>query len=698
MNTPNPATAAYDDIDLDQFEDFESDDLAPILRNSTDYLDGMWGRAGLGTRDERAAVLAHGMVQSFINAFARDGHYRVTFDPNVSTAGTDLNARKVVLTPAPVLDTSITAEEAGRVLTGLAVHEISHPRYGRSTADAVNRAFPGNWVADRLSNILDDVRIEARFADDYPGYAGVFAPTLEYVGRGMVARNGGAPIVIPAGDAVNLASGAIRYPSFCDWTGLEAERDWWQAWGAKWSREDAPRKHVEAIREALRHIVATKQSQKAEQPEQQPDEAQPADEQDAQPQQDAPSVEASEGESNEDEQAAGDEADEDATDEDMDAGEDAESAASDGDADDDEEIDAEAAGTDSAASHADEADDDSDELSDEELNDLTQQQSERAGQELPRCVGTDAVNRAAADQGVDQLDIEDAKEKAQEAVEAARDGEDDGHGGTVDVARSLKGLIHGRINGRASTWMKPSDAASRHIRDAILRSRSGHTGVSRYQKRGALDNRGLHRIASRDSRLFSKKHAPDPGKYLIWVMVDVSSSMAGDAVRQAAQVAEAIAAASRSTPNTRVQVWAWSNAFRPNRGGAGVARVWQDGQPTTDVFKLCDLPMGGTPDVPVLTWAARAINREARGGEQPVIFFASDGEGNYGNGATKEAVAEVRKLGVDIRSISLGDWVTEEDQIDMYGQSNYVAWQGSILATANPLARMIARITGKAQR
>ena len=657
--TPNP-----DDIDLDQFEDFDSHDFWSYDRPAdSGYLNNMWGRTGFGRRDSEAAVIAHGMVQSVVNAFSRGERYRVVFDPNTSTAGTDFEARKITVTTAPILDQTITAEQAGLILTALAAHEISHPRYGKATAKAVEVAFPRNRLAQRLGNILDDVRIERRFVGDYPGYAGIFEPLLEYVGAATMKKNGGRQVTPAITDQANIAAGALRYPMIVDWTGIEAERDWWLNWADRWSREDSPRRHVEAIRIALRHVVETREEAKAASP--------------TQPQKSK--------------------AEEDATNEDKDAGQDAESAASGDEPDDSEKIDADAAGTDSGASHEEDAEED-EELDDDELNAATQDEDAGDEEEMPSCAGGDSVENAAEENGVDDYEMERAAENAQEAIDAARDGEDDGHGGTVDVARSLKGLIHGRLDYRSSQWITSADAASRHIRDAILRSRSGHTGVATYQKRGRLDNRGLHRIAAGDTRLFSKRHAPDPGKYLVWVMIDTSSSMAGNAIREAAQVAEAIAMASRSTPNTRVEVWGWSDAYRPNRGGAGVARVWKDGQPTTDVRKVADLSMGGTPDVPVIGWAARAIRREAKGGEQPVIIFCSDGQGNNGAAATKRAVDEARSLGVDMRSVALGRAVDDDDQLEMYGKDGYVPFQGSVLATALPLGRMIARITGKAQR
>src|SRR6185369_6958486 len=147
-------------------DDFESDEFEEVGPSDHDYLDRMWGRysfrRGAGDRAQYV-VVAHGMVESFVNAFARDGRYIVVFDENTQTAGTDMRAKHVKITPAPIADPNLTAEMAGRVLTGLATHEVCHPRYGMDTNAAVERVFPRNRIAFRMSNLLDDIRIERRF-------------------------------------------------------------------------------------------------------------------------------------------------------------------------------------------------------------------------------------------------------------------------------------------------------------------------------------------------------------------------------------------------------------------------------------------------------------------------------------------------------------------------------------------------------
>ncbi len=648
MNT-NPD---LDNLDLDQFEDFDSEDFTAPETTDTGYLSGMWnnyGFRGAAARQADDILIAHGMVQSFVNAFARDGRYAVNFSNDIQTAGTDLEKRDVLITPAPILDTDLTPEQAGLILTGLAVHEISHPRYGRRTAQAVWKAFPRSNAANRLSNLLDDVRIERRFAADYPGYAGVFEPTLRYVGDAFEKKNGG-PVTLTLTDQTNIACAALRYPANTNWTGFTDERRWWTDWAARWAKEDAPKRHVEAIREALKHIADTK-------PEPQAPKAEPkTDKQSGQP-------------SQSNEQGSGEQSDEDS------AG--TPRAADDTPADD----------TDQSGEQGPDAN----EMTDDELSEAADANAQSSGADMPDCAGSKAVDQAARANGVSTTDIKEMRAEAQQTINAATDLEDGADGERVDVAKSTRGLTS---SSNGSFWYGKSDAAARFIRDALLRSRTGHTGLTQYQKRGRLDNRGLHRIASQDPRLFSKKIAPSPDRFLVWILVDASGSMYGNEINSAAQVATAIADATKHTPTMRAAVYAWSTPFRFSPANAGVVKAWESGQNTDQIRKITQLSLGGTPDGSIMGWAAKAIRREARNGETPVIIFCSDG---FGDANLGQRVAEAKAAGVIVRSVAFGR-ISEDTQAERFGRDGYIAWSGSIIATAKPLAKMIAKLVGKDRR
>lgn len=708
------------DVDLDQFEDFDSDDLSDNYSDENDdYLAGMWGSYGFRGSSNVAQdiLIAHGMVQSFVNAFARDGEYVVRFNDKTQTAGTDMKGRVVVITTAPILDESITAQEAGLVLTGLAVHEICHPRYGSGTFAAAAQAFRRSRTAGILSNLLDDVRIERRFVADYPGYAGVFEPLLKYI---SVAKE---PKIT---DQLNLAIAAIRFEKWTPWTDprVIAEREWWKAWSARYAREDSPRRHVEGIREALVHMLALAAKLKAEAPPVAADENEgTADSQeDADDQAPVGSQDAPDGQEDEEEAEDGDDAPEaqaspeapeseepedDAFNQDMSPQSDMDDeifgdlsedeglpkqervADEEGDDQDPEKTDEE---SDYELSDA-EDDDDSDEedldtapfdgLSEDDLGAQSDELDQESGDDdLATCPSGEEVEEAAREDGVTQTDIERFKEEADQVIKDAVELQDG-----VDVATHYRGLTRAGFSSR----VRRNGPASRFIRDALMRARSGHTSTSRYQKRGSLDNHGLTRVAMQDFRVFSRRHAPGPEKLLVWIMIDCSGSMQA-ASADAATVATAIADAAQHVRTTRMAVWGWSDSFRRSDYMPGVCRVWQTGQPTTDIAKIADLPQKGTPDSAVLNWAWQAILREAHNGERPVILFASDG-GGYGDLQMK--VAEARDHGVDVYSVAIGEDVNREYQQQVYGEGNFVEWKGSILATARPLAGLVARMVAE---
>lgn len=714
-----------DEIDLDQFDDFDSRGLeSDDDFEDDDFLDRMWsgyGFRGGGQQSSKDLVVAHGMVQSFVNAFSRDGKYVVRFDPTAKTAGTDMGSRIVVITPAPALDPNISAQEAGLILTGLAVHEISHPRYGQSTFDAVRVAFPRSRFAKTLSNLLDDVRIERRFIQDYPGYARVFDPLIKYIAGKPTAK---------LTDQLNLAIAAVRFSQYTDWSGdprLPGERDWWQRWAETYAREDSPRRHVDGIREALRHVLAVNAVLKAEeevrraQPEQEVENSEGGDARDD-------AADDQSGPEDDQDGPGGDEARESVND----AGGDDEPAQDDPGDDDHEALpdEYEPAGDedrpepeedrhDSLFDDPDGMPDDgiSSELDDDLFGDLAEESGVSKGvlsdddeepapvldqilgkraddvddeagddRDLDTCPSSGAVEQAAREDGVLNGDIMQAKEEADEIVRDAMELQEG-----VDVATHYRGLTKGDGWSRK---VRRNGPASRFIRDALMRARTGHTSVSRFQKRGRVDNSGLDRVLRQDFRVFERKHAPGPEKLLIWLLIDCSGSMS-ETVADAATVATAIADAAQHVRTTRMAVWGWSDTFRRNDGTAAVCRVWQTGQPTSDIAYVADLKQGGTPDDEVMNWAYKAILKEVRNGERPVIIFASDGQGY---GALAQKVAEARMKGVEVYSVAIGQGVRPEQQLTTYGENNYVEWQGSIIKTARPLAKLVARmVSGRRQ-
>jgi hypothetical protein len=306
--------------------------------------------------------------------------------------------------------------------------------------------------------------------------------------------------------------------------------------------------------------------------------------------------------------------------------------------------------------------------------------------QLPECI-RDGIVAAAKAHGVDvgSIDGTEAQRIVNEAASLADVG-----GRKIDV-RHASTLLRSAI-----TRSPQSAAAAALIRNALMRSRSGHSGIEKGMSRGRCDNGSLYRIAHNHPRLFHRRHAPDPGRYLVWLMVDRSGSMEGQPTQDVIAMTKALASASKHTPSMRMAVFGWTT---PNMSygsynvaklaDAGAYRVWESGQSVDEIDNLRKIRAGGTPDSMVFEWASRAAQHEATPGEVPVVVMLSDGQG-YGD--LDEKVAAARRRGVRVISVAIGEYVTEDYQRTVYGRGEYVTWRGDIVSTARPLAEMLGRL------
>lgn len=621
------------DDELGALEDFDSTPFwTPRRYASTDYLDEMWSKRSFRATDfqqDQDLVTAHQMVSSFVNALSRGAGYIVLFDSSTSTAGTDMKKKKVYITTAPVIDKSIDAKQAGRVLTGLGVHEICHPRYGTDTSSAVRAIWPTAVIASKVSNLLDDIRIEARFVKDYPGYSGVFAPMLDYIEKAGIKKMG---VMSPSkANIFDIGIAATRYPGAVDWTGWEAERRWWLDWAARWAPEDSPRRHVMGVREALRHMAAAAERERetGDKRKEGPGKGQQAGRSDG---------------------------------------------IGDGEGDSGEVL------------GGDDVPDAFDQRAEESSDDQLPVSIRITSSELPDDSGTQAVNEAAQANGVSEHSTQTTNSEADSKVKDAQFIEQTAYG-PIEIVRTPQQLP---IDMNAIRFTR-SDLAARYVRDALMRSRTGHTGESRHRKHGKLDRHALSRSVHGDYRLFSKRQSQSRDKFNIWLMIDVSGSMSGHEVVQAAQVATAIAEGAAHFRNVRVSVWAWSNAFRREAtsygdNNPGAVRLWSTGEPIRLIQRLIDLKKGGTPDATVMDWAGKAVLQDTHVGERPVILMCSDGSGQ---GMMNQAVERARDRGVEVYGVSFG--LSDSALRERYGD-DCILWNNSIVETAKPLADLVARM------
>lgn len=298
-------------------ERFKFDAYRPARQN---VVDDLWGRYGYGgyslspweqkrnAEDAEAFKLGQSlkMVQGFVDTFATgDLSYQVRFDDATSTAGTDMERRVVHVSHKPLFDPTLTASEANTILTAMGCHEASHVRYGRNTYmavyGAISRGTLDTELSPKVSNLLDDVRIERRFAADYPGYAHIFDPAIEYVARSTFDDSGSYPTEVL--DPWNTAVAATRYAKHGRWTPeTTGERDWWQAWAERWTRDDDVDRHLDGVREGVEHLKQRERDEQRRQAEKQEqgegqgqDASQPSQSGESQPQQSQPTDKQGEG-------------------------------------------------------------------------------------------------------------------------------------------------------------------------------------------------------------------------------------------------------------------------------------------------------------------------------------------------------------------------------------------------------------------
>lgn len=267
-------------------------------------------------------------------------------------------------------------------------------------------------------------------------------------------------------------------------------------------------------------------------------------------------------------------------------------------------------------------------------------------------------------------------------------------------------------------------ATVQSVQNAFARSRLSHRGWTPRQAEGRVDGRNVWRNDARGATdIFRERHSPSTTKVNVWLLVDVSGSMAGkDYVRGARAMvpnpafdparegnvgyytqalvpdslgkrvnraqdcaATLVAAFSRiSTVTLRV----WSHSAYNSESGRGLKvhmRRWAEpGMPPTAMYGLAGAAGSGNADGFALKWFGDRALKAARPDERTVIVVISDGEPTeYDHSATNTNLiefsanvsADLRSRGATVLSISIaGD--PKGDSARMYGAENIVPFTG----------------------
>lgn len=234
------------------------------------YLNDYWGGSsyfgkaysGSGSRERVKLAVGLQAVQTTIRVI--DDHDRrmsVRFATQDEEGGevrrdpksyTDYEGRVIVVSPMALLDDKIDEGEGIDVTHGLALHEASHAKYSEATLKDIRQPtmlYPVA-VTSLLHNVLEDVRIEALTAENFPGFAGYFDKTLGYLWDVMepnVPQEWGPEI----GKKLNAVIAACKWrPQFEAHLDkqkpspkIEELRDhiaWWHAWVTRYQDGTTP--------------------------------------------------------------------------------------------------------------------------------------------------------------------------------------------------------------------------------------------------------------------------------------------------------------------------------------------------------------------------------------------------------------------------------------------------------------------------
>ena len=640
------------DIDADQAESIYGQwgDYRAYRPRWTD----LYGETALTDEDAaKVARLEHAarVVQTFVDALSgENSNYSVGISATASTAATNLKDRTVVLPAKVILDESLSDMEAASLMVGYVMHEIGHIRHDddldqrlRSDADPVVTNALDRF--NSLSVILRENRVEAGATRAFPGYGGVFQPLLRWVSRETADGSK------PPQDALGFAIAATRYPFRFDWSDPKhaAEAAWWVGWRDRSQWIEDYEGHKAALIEAEEHIQATL--------------TQPQDGKSGKPPYSTASANRSPN------------------------GFDLDNAKW------KIENDASAARMEARA----------------ELNDgtLDREQFEERLAEITKeerkskTAATKAQKQQAREGASIPASIEDARDVDEAAEEATRKGRRRSRRGGTAKSRAKREAEYERsrvatvanaelgmlpdgerlddMNEKQRPYRVPgfipSTEAVSTFRSMFMRLRGGYDGRIGNHRRGRLDERKVWRLGTNDDRVFTRRGAAKTQRIRLYVMVDVSGSMGGTPIVQARGVAHALTEASVGADTMHLEVFGWDTE---------VYNAYRQGDDPLSV--TCLQSRGGTDDAGAVRWASRKMQGELSNDEQGVIIMLSDGCGQ-GSRLLKHEVEDARKAGIVVYGMAIGN----VNLSDGYGSEAWTPFKGSVAASAQPLAELIAK-------
>jgi hypothetical protein len=190
--------------------------------------------------------------------------WKVTFDPGMNAYTDRSEARHIVVSGKPLLDAvpGSPMTKVAAIMTGFAVHEVGHTKL--NFYDAVRDRWPGKQLPLTLTNIIEDVVLEARTVERYDGFAdhgngNIFAPTLEYV----------ADLTCPkyplkwdgsSGHKVNVTGQIVRYRDYVSFDSdpnTQRALDFVETWAKGMTADLTPKGAVALVEQWLDFVQTT---------------------------------------------------------------------------------------------------------------------------------------------------------------------------------------------------------------------------------------------------------------------------------------------------------------------------------------------------------------------------------------------------------------------------------------------------------
>jgi Mg-chelatase subunit ChlD len=603
-----------------------------------------WGLDNIGDKEFDPVVLE--ALQAVLDATSPERGYILSFVPT-GTAATSFSSKRVIITSEAlrgkgIVDLDRWASNEARALAwsrgkrfrisaGMVCHEVSHVRYGQDTAGAVDRAYKGHpnlRLAQRISNILDDTRIEAAFAWDFPGFGkSLFDDVLEWVARKSrksVYTRDTVAVVKDRNDALNAMLLGSRYERQYFWP-TDSEtlrcRDFGAEWAKKYTRDDTVALHLAGVKAAIDFLrqfpkpvepepdstTCGPMGPSSEKGEDGDDEGEGGSQQGLSPDDfneegDEPESKPGQGET--------DESDED--------GEDESTGGSSEDQDDDESDDEWDEGGNPRDEEEDEDDEDGE--SDEPEPDSSPADPDDDGSavienpkdSVPNFDGSIESSGTNGDKAMNRQRDEIAKTRETISGEETR-------GDTVRINR--------KPTPKKNSWYdrpKADLGVAHEVRLAFESTRFSHDEWGSGHQTGRFRSRDAARAASGDLNVFSRRENESSTRVHLAMLIDYSSSMSGREHTAAMKFAATVAAAMSDSPVYRQSVWKYIDGPGSD---TSLDLLWQTGQIKDIEEALADggQPQGCTPTGEALYALGREMSDDRRGDEALLLLSLTDG-------------------------------------------------------------------------